>query len=489
MLTHKKILIAALAIYCLTAIFSTGYYHPDEHFQIIEFAEYKAGHNLASDLTWEYKARIRPASQPALFYVLSYLLRLVGVSDNYVIIMIVRIITGIVSIVVISLFVEKTKNNFDPLLQKLYLLLAYFLWFMPFLNVRFSSETWSGFLFLTGIIFFYSQLKHKWFLMGVFLGLSFVFRFQTAFMSLGLLLWLLLIQKIQIRQLCTIMLGAFFIFVGGTIIDYWFYQGFNLTFYNYFFENVVKNDAAHFGIFPWHFYITSLFENAGFPIALLIIICLILYIFFYPKGIITWILVPFIAVHLIIPHKELRFMFPLVNLLPMIIIGVLNRLFYLYTKFKSIRFLTDTIVVLLGTYNFIFLVMVMLSPADKGYINMTEFITKNYKQKKVHLYGYGVDDPYNTLYILHQNYYGNKNVHFEFFKPPLLLNHNRSEVSLILIHSADYMGWYNYRDLVNKKLKIVYTATPIWLFYFKAFLSDKYANENLYLFEVDKTKQ
>ncbi|WP_106831233.1 hypothetical protein [Parabacteroides pacaensis] len=42
-----------LVIYFLIAIHSSGYYHPDEHFQIIEFAGLKAGWNQAADLPWE----------------------------------------------------------------------------------------------------------------------------------------------------------------------------------------------------------------------------------------------------------------------------------------------------------------------------------------------------------------------------------------------------------------------------------------------------
>jgi phosphatidylinositol glycan class B len=40
-------------VYVITAIFSNGYHHPDEHYQIVEFTGLKAGWNTGWNLTWE----------------------------------------------------------------------------------------------------------------------------------------------------------------------------------------------------------------------------------------------------------------------------------------------------------------------------------------------------------------------------------------------------------------------------------------------------
>ena len=79
-LTTKLVFTGAALVYLLTAIGSAGSYHPDEHYQIIEFAELKAGHNKPDDLAWEYRARIRPAIQPALCFAVFRLSRPLGIN-------------------------------------------------------------------------------------------------------------------------------------------------------------------------------------------------------------------------------------------------------------------------------------------------------------------------------------------------------------------------------------------------------------------------
>ena len=64
----KKNYIYLLSILTLiiTAFFSSGYYHFDEHFQILEFAGLKLKMTLATNLPWEYTYQMRPAIQPAI---------------------------------------------------------------------------------------------------------------------------------------------------------------------------------------------------------------------------------------------------------------------------------------------------------------------------------------------------------------------------------------------------------------------------------------
>ena len=38
--TETVILLAALVVYLTCAVFSSGFYYPDEHFQILEFAKW-----------------------------------------------------------------------------------------------------------------------------------------------------------------------------------------------------------------------------------------------------------------------------------------------------------------------------------------------------------------------------------------------------------------------------------------------------------------
>src|SRR5919206_4106439 len=66
----KYWLLIGLAFHLVAAYFNAGYYHYDEHFQILEFANYKLGRVPAESLAWEFHEKIRPWFQPAMAYVL-----------------------------------------------------------------------------------------------------------------------------------------------------------------------------------------------------------------------------------------------------------------------------------------------------------------------------------------------------------------------------------------------------------------------------------
>ena len=56
----RRSLVLLGAVTLVTAWFSELYYHPDEHFQILELMSWKLGITPVSELMWEFPARIRP---------------------------------------------------------------------------------------------------------------------------------------------------------------------------------------------------------------------------------------------------------------------------------------------------------------------------------------------------------------------------------------------------------------------------------------------
>lgn len=53
---HKIVFAIAFVIYSITAMNSSGYYHFDEHYQIIEFVDLKMDINTTEYLPWEYNS-------------------------------------------------------------------------------------------------------------------------------------------------------------------------------------------------------------------------------------------------------------------------------------------------------------------------------------------------------------------------------------------------------------------------------------------------
>lgn len=103
---HNILFYLIFVVYLICAIYSDGFYHPDEHYQIIEFAGLKAGWNTGSDLAWEYDYQIRPTVQSRLAFALFKVWNLCSVWDPFVLAMLLRMVSAVFSIVAISFFIR-----------------------------------------------------------------------------------------------------------------------------------------------------------------------------------------------------------------------------------------------------------------------------------------------------------------------------------------------------------------------------------------------
>jgi len=318
--SYRNIFILSLLVFLFTSFFSIGYYHPDEHFQILEFCNYKLGNSTDADLPWEFHERIRPTLLPSIGVLLIKCMNIAGIYNPFTYTLIFRILTAIAAWLVISnlcllLLRDFSSNNG----RKIFLLLNFFLWFIPFISVRFSSESYSAIAFL-GAIYFILRFKNdeqnrklsQLILAGLLLGFSFFFRFQIGFAIIGLSLWILLIGKIRPGYIIILMISGISAILICVYLDFWFYGGFELTPINYYTANIVENKAANWGISPWWNYFWLITLHAIPPISIVLLIFFIFGIFKKPMNIFTWCIIPFFIGHSIVGHKEIRFLFPLV---------------------------------------------------------------------------------------------------------------------------------------------------------------------------------
>src|SRR5262245_39142750 len=100
----RRSLLILTAVTVVTAWFSVTFYFPDEHFQVLEFMGLKLGITPASDLPWEYEARIRPWFQPLLYFLIVSPLRALGVEDMFTLVFVLRLLTGLFSVAALALF-------------------------------------------------------------------------------------------------------------------------------------------------------------------------------------------------------------------------------------------------------------------------------------------------------------------------------------------------------------------------------------------------
>ncbi|MBU6153371.1 MAG: hypothetical protein KGP28_03620 [Bdellovibrionales bacterium] len=300
----------------LAAHFSFGYNHPDEHYQILEFAAHFAGVNAdPSALPWEFRLQIRPWFQPLLHAIPMKLLSLAGLHQAFTLTEVWRFVYASLNLAALWTLWQTFKKRFgiDP---KWFLLLGT-LWFFPYIHVRTSSENLSG-IFLT---FAFAGLfsGRRWFLYGSLFGFAFLARYQIALGLFGLGVSLLLIdRKIKPHHL-KLLAGFMSVVLLGFLLDRIGYGAWAFTPYRYFKTNIVDGVAATFNPYPWYQYFIWIFEMNP-----LVSLPLFFGVFLYAKkekqDPMAWFVLSFFLIHLLITNKEYRFLFPILNLVAMMCI-------------------------------------------------------------------------------------------------------------------------------------------------------------------------
>lgn len=372
---------AVVFLYAFIAYKSSGFHHPDEHFQVIEFAKYKMGETKASELAWEFEAQIRSALQPTLCLLVFKVLRVLHIHDPYLMAFVLRLITAFFSIYVLYRYTNGQLDKIAPNFQGLFLFLSFFLWIIPYVSVRFSSETWSALFFLLGIIQLQCHSRHRFLIVGILFGISVLFRYQSGVMVVGLTVWLLIIERIRIKYITQMAFAVMSVMIMGFLIDMWFYGKVAFTAYNYFRINIVDGVASNFGVSPWYTYFLYILQGLGYPLGIFVLLSLLYLIRYRWKEKEVWIIVSFILVHSLIPHKEPRFLFPIAFFSGFVMISFVQYLYHL--SYKSLRIIVPFLLVVSLLTNAIGIIVVSGKTAGNGQNAIGEFIHKKYAGKKV----------------------------------------------------------------------------------------------------------
>lgn len=380
-LNFKSSTIVALcfAITMVSALFSEGFHHFDEHFQIFEFMNYKLGKTPVEALPWEFRHQIRSWLLPSFFFPIAKLYHYFGFENPFVFATFVRIIMGAFSFWCTHQLMTSLKKEFNREDHySLTYLLAQCSWFIPYIHVRTSGENASLALFFLSLSLFFraKQLAKKsppillLFWIGLLSGFIFHLRYQMGMALVGAIAYVIIFHRSWLLMMA---LGFTISFGLGIIVDYWGHGQWVLASWNYFHENQVLGKSAHFGVTPWWDYFRLVILRGIPPWSLVYFTGAILFIKKNPRHIFTWISIPFFLGHLMVGHKELRFLYFLIALSP-IMLGLavpgLNCHFMQNEKwqrlFKKI-FLWGQIPILL---------LALFSPAQ-GAIGLYRYIYKN----------------------------------------------------------------------------------------------------------------
>ncbi len=409
----KKWFLISLGIILVTSIFSSGFHHFDEHWQILEFLNLKLGNIDKAVLPWEYQYQMRSFTQPLLYFIVTKVLFL---DDPFIMAFVFRFITALIGwyagclLCLSSIYLYKDKKSI-----RWATILLSLCWYIPYLKVRPSSEGLSSTVFVIGLVLLVTEVFSKkdqpkslmaLFMAGLVCGFSFLFRFQLGFMILFLWFWMVFFSGIKFWRGFLFAIGVCVAVVIEIPIDRWGYGEWTFVPWNYLYQNLVLDKASNFPTSPWWDYFKSSTLRGIPPLSLLLISAQCLFWFKNPKSLFTWATFPLLLIHSLIAAKAIRYMFPIVIFTPMFLPWVHNYLLeraIFYKKLIGTKWGKGLGIFFLGI-NMILLTQLSLRSAKKA----VGFYKEVYQSGISKIY-YEGENPF-TMLGLELNFYKKKNL-------------------------------------------------------------------------------
>ncbi len=453
----RQVKIISLIVLLVIAYFSVGWEFPDEHFQILEFAAWKLQMTTTDQLPWEFHFQIRSAIQPAIVVTIHRIFAVLGCTDPFLISFFLRVLTVALTFTsMVMIYRNYAPEIKTQPLQKWFLLLSFLLWFALLNNVRFRSETWSGSLFIIGFCYLFRLARNPqgrdFLIAGILMGLAFVVRYQTGLLIGGFFLWLLLSRREKMANISLLIMGIAISFLSGVLLDRWFYGEWTFTAWNYFNQNLIQDKVSGFGVEPWWFYFKDVFIRTIPPFSLVFILSFLVVVLFLRKDVLTWIILPYVLVHCLIGHKEIRFLYPLIGFLPIMAIKAYefivqgwkinlaeNRWFQVYTR-------------CFWYLNLLLIAVVLFIPAEPQ-TKLYQYIYNNYPQ------------PATLCYVSENPYYRAKEVHF-YKRASLNIKNFKDSSGKEMASGKKYLLALCKKDakpVSKKNQKLIYATYPEWI--------------------------
>lgn len=303
----------------------------DEHFQVFEYARFLMGQVRAGDLAWEFSQRIRPLLQPLSVSWILEAAQFAGLKSPFDQALCLRLVNGLLCAFMVGWLAWVVTAEVATKRRRWVWLTSQGLFFIPILNAHPMSEVWGGVCLAAAIsvLISWNGAKNQAppegslasdrqergiceaLLIGALAALSFVFRYQMAFALVGFFLWLAIVSRRSMVFLL-VALAAFTIVLGGaTLADGILYQQLTFAPWRYFDVNILQGRAADFGVEPFYQYGLWLFTKFPLPFGPLIVTSTVWFVLKRPKHVLSWVLVPFLVLHCILGHKEIRFLYPM----------------------------------------------------------------------------------------------------------------------------------------------------------------------------------
>ena len=316
------ILAIAALLRLITAIYSTGFNHPDELFQVLEPA-----HGILYGYwykTWEWERGIRCWFLAGVYagllkpFVIAGGHGLPRLDDPRNLSFIVRLITGLFSLVSVwAAYMLTLRFSGRPAARIAGAFLAGW-WLFVYFSVRTLTEPIAMNLVMVSLILTLEAMDHRGrrssllsLAGGLLAGIAFAVRFQSGVFGLSFAAILVLKKRWPLAVYFSIGVLLMVAMVG--VIDLATWGNFLHSPIEYFKFNVLEGGASReFGTAPWHRYLTGLGRYATVPLWPFVIFFGFYTLKDFRRTWPLWLtILPYWFLHQFIGHKEDRFLIPI----------------------------------------------------------------------------------------------------------------------------------------------------------------------------------
>lgn len=327
-------LAVSFIFHLIASIRSSGFYHADEHFKILEFINFRLGKSPYEAMPPDYQLHTAPWLLPALYALVGRVLDLLGVGSPFEWATTFRTLASAMGLVSLAALMLTTSVWFsDKKARTTAVILACGLWFVPALHARPAGENWAASAFILGLctLLLFNNAKPKTpdqpafthvlptLVAGFWLGLSIQFHFEMTWAVLGLMVWLGLIARFAPVGLGLLGGGITLAFALGAVADRWGYGMWVFPFKQFVAVGFVPPLDEGAIAKPWF----NLFEEIAlntWPILGWVAFTATLAAWARtPKHVLTFATLPLFVWHVVRGPHELRYLFPVAACLPILL--------------------------------------------------------------------------------------------------------------------------------------------------------------------------
>ncbi len=254
-----------------------------------------------------------------------------GPVNPFFVAFLLRVLSAIATLTVLRGLFARYGDQLSPSTRNVFLVLLLFNWCLYYNGVRFSSENWGGLAAIAGLLCYplyrpgpnsFTSGGGRWaFVAGALFGLSFLFRYQMALFVAGFYLWYLLCYRKEWQGMLLSLAGGLAVLGVCYPLIYWLYGEWTSPAWNYLSANLIEGKAAGYGTLPWWAYLKLVVLRGIPPLGLLYLAGTCYYLYRFRRDPLSWAIGVFLLVHSLIGRKDIRFLYPLIPLLPVLMAG------------------------------------------------------------------------------------------------------------------------------------------------------------------------